>query len=108
MLPSIRYVVASQFSKFPGGRRREHGRHSGEEFREEVARKLLEQFDKVTFDLTGSAGYSSGFLDEAFGGLLAHYSLGELVRRITIEASDDPDAVDIAWKRMREAAKERN
>lgn len=107
MLPSTRYVVARQFSKFPGGRRRVHGRHSGEEFREDVAKKLLSEFERVTFDLTGSAGYSSGFLDEAFGGLLAYFPLDELRKRVVIEADDDPDAVDIAWKRMREASQER-
>ncbi|AMU99422.1 STAS-like domain-containing protein [Xanthomonas citri] len=107
MLPSTRYVIASQFSKFPGGRKRVHGRHSGEEFREDIVRALLAQYERVTFDLSGSAGYSSGFLDEAFGGLLAYFTFDDLRKRVVIEAEDDPDAIDIAWKRMREASRER-
>lgn len=106
MLPSTKYSIAIQFSRFPGGRRRIHGKHSGEEFREDVARKLLSEYQEIEFDLTGSAGYSSGFLDEAFGGLLAYYSLDELKRRVKITAQDDPDAVETAWRRMSEASQE--
>lgn len=106
MLPEIRYAVAEQFSKFPGGRRRRHGRHSGEEFREDVALPLLAEYERVIFDLGGSAGYSSGFLDEAFGGLGAIFPLAELRRRITILAADDPNAIDIAWERIEDASRE--
>lgn len=106
MLPSIVFTVAQNFSRRPGGRRIANGRFSGEEFRETVALRLLQEYDHVVFDLTGSAGYSSGFLDEAFGGLIAHFSLEELQRRIEIIAADDPGAVEIAWDRMKDAAKE--
>lgn len=106
MLPSIVFTVADDFSRRPGGRKKANGHFSGEEFRESVALRLLNEYDRVVFDLTGSAGYSSGFLDEAFGGLAAYFSFDELQRRIEIVASDDPGAVEIAWDRMRDAAKE--
>lgn len=107
MQHSINYKVATQFSRFPGGRKRSHGRNSGEEFRDTVTIPLLQQYEFVTFDLSGSAGYSSGFLDEAFGELGAVYAIEELRRRVTIIADDDPDAVDIAWARIADAARER-
>ncbi len=100
------YSVSKSFTRFPGGRRRQHGLHSGEEFRESVALPLLDQHDRVIFDLSGSAGYSSGFLDEAFGELGAILGLSEVERRVVIRADDDPDAVETAWARIREAAKE--
>lgn len=107
MQPEIRYVVASSFSKWPGGRKRANGTHSGEEFREDVVRDLLNKYEVVIFDLSDSAGYSSGFLDEAFGGLLQYFGLAEIKRRVKIEANDDPGAVEIAWARIHDAAKER-
>lgn len=106
MPSSYKYMVATEFSRFPGGRRRKNGPHSGEEFREVVALPLLQQHEKVTFDLTGSAGYSSGFLDEAFGELGKILGLAECRRRIELIASDDQEAVEIAWQRIHDAARE--
>lgn len=101
------FKVAEQFSRFPGGRKKIHGRFSGEEFRESYALPLLKNHKIVTFDLTGSAGYSSGFLDEAFGELGAIFPLAELRERLKIISEDDPDAVEIAWNRIEDAASER-
>lgn len=107
MQPNVCYKIAKEFSRTVGGRKRANGTFSGEEFREDVARRLLEQYDHVLFDLSGSAGYSSGFLDEAFGGLVKYYSLRDLEARLKLVADDDPGAVDTAWERIRDAAKER-
>lgn len=106
MNDQVTYVVASEFSRFPGGRKRKNGQFSGEQFREEVVLPLLDRYDLITFDLSGSAGYGSGFLDEAFGELGKILGLREAERRIAIKASDDPDAVEIAWERIRDAARE--
>jgi hypothetical protein len=102
----IVYVVAEQYSRYPGGRRRAHGEFSGEAFREDVVLPLLEKYDCVTFDLSGSAGYSSGFLDEAFGELGARLGYAEAKRRVTLIARDDQEAVDIAWDRVKDASDE--
>jgi hypothetical protein len=106
MPSTYRYEVAKEFSRFPGGRRKKNGPHSGEEFRESIALPLLQEHAHVTFDLTGSAGYSSGFLDEAFGELGKILGLAECERRIELVAGDDEEAVEIAWARIRDAAKE--
>lgn len=107
MVEKIIYNVAKSFSRFPGGRRRANGDFSGEEFREDVVLPLLKKYSRVTFDLSGSAGYSSGFLDEAFGelGLLMPYE--EVRKRVELVADDDPDAVEIAWARVKDASRER-
>lgn len=108
MLEETVYNVAKMFSRFPGGRRRANGDFSGEEFREDVVLPLLQKYKRVTFDLTGSAGYSSGFLDEAFGELGSIMPLDEVSRRVKLVAVDDPDAVEIAWERIRDANRERS
>lgn len=101
------YHVASKFSRFPGGRKKSHGPYSGEQFFLEVTVPLLKEFEKVTFDLSGSAGYSSGFLDEAFGEIGRIMSLDEALRRLKFLALDDPQSAEIAWSRIKEAAAER-
>lgn len=106
MTNNIVYSVAQEFSRFPGGRKKKNGNHSGEEFREDVALPLLARYEYVTFDLSGSAGYGSGFLDEAFGELGKILGLEEAKRRITILASDDQEAVEISWLRIVDASKE--
>lgn len=107
MSSPYRYMVSKNFTRFPGGRRKQHGPHSGEEFRETVVLPLLDKYEFVIFDLSGSAGYSSGFLDEAFGELGAILGLQEARRRISIVADDDPESVETAWRRIEDAAQER-
>ncbi|WP_288431841.1 STAS-like domain-containing protein [uncultured Stenotrophomonas sp.] len=107
MLEQTVYKVAEMYSRFPGGRRRANGDFSGEQFREDVVLPLLSKYKHIIFDLTGSAGYSSGFLDEAFGELGSLMPYEEVRRRIELVASDDPDAVEIAWDRVRDASRER-
>ena len=68
------YHIAKEFTTTPGGRFRRHGPYSGEEFREDVLRNLLQHAigsgDKLAIVLDGTAGYGSSFLEEAFGGLI--------------------------------------
>ena len=100
------YKVAESFSRFPGGRKKNHGDFSGEEFFEAVTKPLLNQHPFVEFDLSGSEGYSSGFLDEAFGEIGALIGLDEAKRRVRIVASDDDEAVETCWERITDAANE--
>lgn len=100
------FKVAEEYSRLPGGRRVKDGPRSGEEFREEFVAPLLEEFDHVEFDLSGSAGYSTGWLDEAFGFLGASYTDSELRRKVSFFASDDPEAIEIIWRRIDEARQE--
>lgn len=66
--------IANDFTKTPGGRCREDGEFSGEQFRKELlAPKYLEAVRrnvKLVVDLDGVAGYATSFLEEAFGGLV--------------------------------------
>jgi hypothetical protein len=106
MSTQFTYYVSKSFSRFPGGRKRENGPHSGQEFWETVTEPLLDKYDLIVFDLTGGTAYSSGFLDEAFGELGKVIGLAEAKRRITIRADDDELAVQTAWRRIKDAAEE--
>lgn len=81
--------IATDFSQSPGGRYREDGAYSGEEFREDVLIPALEQHDHVTVILDGADGYPSSFLEEAFGGLIrSGFAKAEVQGRLTIKNSD--------------------
>lgn len=68
---------------------------------------LLRDYELITFDLSGSAGYSSGFLDEAFGEIGSILGMDEARRRVEIIACDDPEAVATCWRRIQDASDER-
>lgn len=61
--------IAEDFTKYPGGRYRKFGKGSGEEFRDFLI-PYMDRKEPLTIVLDGTAGYSSSFLEEAFGGLV--------------------------------------
>jgi hypothetical protein len=99
--------IADNFSRFPGGRYREFGKFSGEEFRENFLIEALNGQDTVKVIIDGTAGYGSSFLEEAFGGLVRQgYRLDQLEGRLKIVATD-PDFetyCDEIWQYIREAS----
>ncbi|MGE7469221.1 STAS-like domain-containing protein [Bosea sp. NPDC003192] len=66
--------IAREFSRYPGGRSRADGPHSGEEFLESLLKPRLlaamRHGDKLIVLLDGVAGLPASFLDAAFGGLI--------------------------------------
>lgn len=62
--------IAKDFSRFPSGRFRSDGPHSGEEFRDDLLAPALQTGDNVILVLDGVAGLPSSFREEAFGGLV--------------------------------------
>lgn len=84
--------IAESFSRYPGGRYREDGDFSGEEFRETVLVPALKDAraarHRVLVELDGAAGYPSSFLEEAFGGLVreGHFTSAELKSLLEIRA----------------------
>ncbi|WP_094507048.1 STAS-like domain-containing protein [Brucella thiophenivorans] len=80
--------IANDFTKYPGGRYRKHGNGSGEEFRNRYLVPALQNNEPLTIILDGTVGYSSSFLEEAFGGLVRSGFGKELVHKlISIKAS---------------------
>jgi len=82
------------FSEFPGGRYREDGPKSGQEYREDVLMPTLKEHGKITVDLSGVFTVAPSFLDEAFGGLARELGGTKKFReRVSVTADDDPDAI---------------
>lgn len=98
--------IASDFSRFPGGRFREDGPFSGQEFREDILMPALKNYDKVEINFDGVAGYAASFLEEAFGGAVAELNKDyEMVaKKIKITISDDPDLATIVDQYMKKAS----
>lgn len=97
--------LAQQFSRYPAGRLKADGPHSGEKFREDLLAPELRKRDKVTVHLDGAAGYGSSFLEEAFGGLLRHgFDFQTVKSKLILETQDESLAKEI-WSYIEDQAK---
>ena len=80
----------SDFTRVPGGRLREDGPFSGQQFREENLLPALKEYSKVTVNLSGAAGFPSSFLEEAFGGAVTELGMDTVKTKLEIQVTDDP------------------
>lgn len=88
-------VLIEDFTDAPGGRFREDGDFSGEQFRDDELLPALKE-GTVTVDLNGALGLPASFLDESFGAVARKHS--KLVERLTIVLDDN----EIAQKHLSE------
>ncbi len=106
---TLTFNAAEQFGRTPGPRLREHGEFSGQEFREEHLRPLLEQARsngvKLIVDLDGAAGYATSFLEEAFGGLAREFGSQAVSNTLELKSNDEPYLVDEILTYIRNANK---
>jgi hypothetical protein len=94
-------IKVGDFSQTPYGRYATDGKHCGERFRETVLRPAFEDegIDTVNLHLDTIAEgyeYGSGFLEEAFGGLvrvngMAKEAVLNKIRVITVNGDDAQD-----------------
>ena len=92
--------IAKDYTRCPGARYEKEGDYSGERFRNEfLLPKLKEAIEtgvKLEVVLDGSAGYSTSFIEESFGGLIRtdHYTLQDVKDNIIIISNEDPSYVE--------------
>ncbi|MGO4619025.1 STAS-like domain-containing protein [Ensifer sp. 2YAB10] len=100
--------IARDFTPFPGGRYRRHGKGSGEAFREDVLVPLLKAGTDTTIDLDGASGYPPSFLEEAFGGLVREgYDAAQLRRLFHFSAGPAYETyVTMIWNYVDKAARQ--
>jgi len=90
------YRIADEYSKTPGSRYISEGEYSGEDFRKNHLTKIIKEHinsgTEIIIDLDGTAGYSSGFLEEAFGGLIREekFEFKEVIRILKIRSKEEP------------------
>lgn len=70
------FSIAEDFSRFPAGRVKADGPHSGERLREVIVQRLREGSLTINFD--GTMGYGSSFLQGAFMGLRKEADVSQL------------------------------
>lgn len=88
----IKFDFAKEFAKYPGGRFKRLGPSSGEEFRDDVLRPMLEKADRIDIDGSGViTSFSPSFLDECFGQLATEMGKEEFEKRIRLSSKDSPD-----------------
>lgn len=105
----VEISIAEDFTRYPGGRYRRHGRGSGEEFRDDFLLPLLRVGEHVTVNLDGTSGYPASFVEEAFGGLVrAGIPLTSLKDQLLLQAKDPIYQVYVeqAWQYMHDAKPE--
>ena len=99
-MTALSYRFAKEFTEFPGGRARDDGDYSGEEFYEEVLLPLYQKRERVLLDLEGARGFATAFLDGAFGEFAARHGRAEFEKYFEVMASDDPTLPDEIAKCM--------
>lgn len=89
MKPQV-YKFVKRFGRAPGGRRRDEGPLSGQEFFEDVLTPMKAEGKPILLDLTGAMGFATAFLDGAFGEFGKQFGEAAFREIFTIVAEDDP------------------
>jgi len=83
-------AIAKDFSRYPAGRFVTDGPFSGEKFREECLKPVLDCNESAEIDFNGVRGFGSSFLEEAFGGLVrSGYSSESILSAFSFKAEDE-------------------
>lgn len=92
--------ICNEYTDTPGGRYKEQGPYSGEEFREKILKRAYfvakDKREKLIIDLDGGFGYGSSFLEEAFGGLIRELEpeqYKDIFDIIEIKSDDEPTLI---------------
>lgn len=99
--------VAEDYSDTPGARYISDGPSSGEDFRDNVLEPkylaCLSDNRKLIIDLDGGYGYSTGFLEETFGGLIRKgYHCNDLLEHMVFIYNEEPDIIEEIITYMKE------
>lgn len=98
---------AKDFTKTPGGRFKDGGPWSAQEFREKHMEPIFEDpsnADPIAIDLDGAFGYATSFLEEAFGGVVRKYGYANVAPRLQFKCDDEPRLIGRIERYMWETA----
>lgn len=99
--------IGNDFAKHLGGRYRKDSECSGEEFLEKILEPAFLKYDKMVILLDSLEGYSAGFMEEAFGGLVRKYGHATVSKKIDFETEKRPYLKKQILRWMKEAGDER-
>jgi len=83
--------IATDFTRYPGGRYLNDGPYSGERFRKDFLLPVLKSGQHARIKFDGARGYGSSFLEEAFGGLVREegFDPAKILDTFDLESSDE-------------------
>jgi hypothetical protein len=84
-------IRLADWTRFPGGRFKHDGDHSGEEFRERFLAREVAAGSDFEIDFNGIFTVGWSFLDEALGHYVKELGESAFRHRFRIIADDDPD-----------------
>lgn len=90
-------VIVQEYSETLGGRFKDDGPHSGEDFRDTLLKPYfdsLSENEKLLIDFDGSYGYPTSFLEEAFGGLARIYSPEVVLKKLIFKSDEEPNLIE--------------
>lgn len=91
-------IICKDFTDAPGPRFKKQGKHSGEEFREDILipkfKEALEKKEKLIINFDGTFGYPTSFLEEVFGGLKEKYDKETILKTLVFISNDEIGLID--------------
>jgi len=102
------YFIAKDYTDAPGGRFIDDGEKSGEDFRENVLKPLIQRLvkdEKIHIVFDGAYGYATSFLEEAFGGLARELGSDKTLSLFYFESNDEPEIIDRVVQYIKEVKK---
>lgn len=103
----IRIKISSDFSEIPGGRLKREGKHSGEEFRDELLLPKYREAEKndteLEVDFDDCYGIGTSFLEEAFGGMVRVHHIHGMLQRLKMISNEDETIPGNISKYIKEA-----
>lgn len=104
----VHYIdIGNDFAKHLGGRYKKDSECSGEEFFEIILEPAFLKYEKIVIHLDSLEGYSAGFMEEAFGGLVRKYGYKTASKKIDFETEKRPYLKKQILRWMEEAEDER-
>lgn len=92
-----RIDISRDYTETPGARYIADGEYSGQDFREKHLEPLFADKNdnsKISITLDGVEGYSTSFLEEAFGGLARIYGRDRCIQRLEFISEVEPALID--------------
>lgn len=103
--------IAELFNSAPGGGLRKDGPFSGEEFREDYLKPMLDSLkinESLLIDFDGAFGYSSSFLHEVFFAFYEKYPEYGNTRLIAVKSDEEPSICKEVTDMLYEKSNPRN
>ena len=103
----IKIKISKDFSPTLGGRYRENGPWSGEEFRDDLligkVYEALHKREPLFIDFDDCYGIGTAWLDEAFTGIVTKYGISFLNDILGIKSDDDETLEEYVRSRLQSA-----